>query len=228
MAVNPLVLNEGALHGHNDLVLVTIVLAGLWLVLQGRATFGVIVLLMAGLVKTNAWILAPVGCNMALRQRGSTEHCLRWCQPWCPASSSSGWPIPLRGWCAWSNWFATKLVADRHLDGRGVLCLRDGQGWPHETVVKVVIGSATLLFGITALLSLIKVRDLFICAWAVVLSYLLVGCHWFQPWYATWLVALTAIAANQRLVAYAQVLTCFMLLHPLVAQFVVAPLNLPL
>jgi hypothetical protein len=90
-----------------------------------------------------------------------------------------------------------------------------------------VIGSATLLFGIIALWVLIKVRDLLTCAWAVVLAYLLIGCHWFQPWYATWLIALTAITVNRRLVTYAAIFTWFMLLHPIMAQFLVAPLKLP-
>lgn len=226
---NPLVLNEGALHGHNDLVLVALVLAGLWLVLRGRQTFGVIVLLVAGLVKANAWMVVPVVAVWILRQSG-WRKALSTIVPavlagalmiWLAYLPFGGWIRVLelareRSWWPTNTWTAVIFFT-----------LRDRLDWPHELVVKVVIGSATLLFAIVSIILMVKVRNLLTGVWAVLLSYLLIGCHWFQPWYATWLIALTAIVVNRRLAAYASILTWFMLLHPIAVQYLVPQFDLP-
>jgi hypothetical protein len=67
---NPVVLNEGALHGHNDLVALTIVLAGLLLLSRGRGVAGPVVLAASGLVKAYLWIFLPVAALWLLRQHG--------------------------------------------------------------------------------------------------------------------------------------------------------------
>ncbi len=57
---NPLVLNEGVINGHNDLVLWAVMLAGIWLLVRQRALPGLLVLVAAGLIKINAWVALPV------------------------------------------------------------------------------------------------------------------------------------------------------------------------
>jgi len=226
---NPLVLNEGALNGHNDLVMVAIMLAGLWLMLGRHATVGVVTLVVAGLVKVSAWILLPVVFVWLLRQRGwrhglaviALASCAGGLLVFLAYAPFGGWALlpemlKDRSWWPTGTWTAAAFYA-----------LRDGLHWPHDTVVGWVIGSVTLLFGIIAMILMVKIRDLRACAWSVVLAYLLVASHWFQPWYATWLVALAAIAIDRRLVTYTIVFTFFMLLHPIVAQYVASQVNLP-
>ncbi len=72
-----------------------------------------------------------------------------------------------------------------------------------------------------------RLRDLRLAAWAVILAYLLVGCHWFQPWYATWLIALASLAPDRRVAGYTLVFSCFMLLHPILSQYFASRLALP-
>jgi len=226
---NPLVLNEGALHGHNDLVLVAIMLAGLWLVLKGRQTSGVVTLLAAGLVKANIWILIPVVAIWILRQWGWRKALSTMALAlltgviiiWLAYLPFGGWIRLLdlayqRSWWPTNTWTAAIFFT-----------LRDKLGWAHELVVKQVSNNVTWLCGGILLIVMLKIRDLLTCLWAAILAYLLIGCHWFQPWYATWLIAITALTVNPRLVNYALLFTWFMLLHPIVAQFVVGPLHLP-
>ena len=218
---NPLVLNEGALHGHNDLVMVTLALAGVWLLLRHRPGAGLVVLVLAGLIKVYAWIMLPVAVVWLVRQRGWRGAL----KIGVPALLIGAALVELaylpfggltrllevardRSWWPTGTWTAALFFK-----------LRDGLHWPHPTAVAVVIGGATLLFGLAALLVMLKVRDLRAGMWGVVLAYLLIGSHWFQPWYAVWLVVFTAIIADRRLTAYTFVLTFFMLLHPIVDEY---------
>jgi len=227
---NPVVLNEGVLHGHNDLVMVALTLAGLWLLLRGRDTWGLVMLIASGLVKANAWILLPAAIVWVWRTRGwrgtlrpmalaSLIGTALICLTYMPFG---GWMrlfemVRHRGWWPTGTWTAVLFFI-----------LRDGLGWPHSVVVQWVIGSASLLFMVIAGTAIVKIRSLRVCVWAVVLAYLLVGCHWFQPWYATWLIALTAVAISRQRVSYTCIFSYFMLLHPIMAQYLATQIALPI
>ena len=225
---NPVVLNEGALHGHNDLIVVVVTLAGLWLLLSRHERAGIVVLVAAGLVKATAWALLPVALVWVVRRVGWRRAFVVAAPPllagvalvWLAYQPFGGIGLLLdmarrRSWWPTGTWTAAAFYA-----------LRDGAHWPHQVVVQLVITPATALFvGISAVL-LARIRDVRTCAWAVVLCYLLVGAHWFQPWYAVWAIALAVLVARPVVVSYTLVLSFFMLLHPIVIQFVASRVKL--
>jgi hypothetical protein len=218
---NPLTLNEGALHGHNDLVAVPVVLAGLLLVSRGRGVAGLVVLTAAGLMKANLWIFLPVAVLWLLRQHGLQRGIIEIAAGaligaalvWLAYLPFRGWEqlavlARRRGWWPVGTWTAALFFA-----------MRDSAGLPHAAAVRWIIGGATALFAAIAAVAMLRIHDLFLAAWAVVLAYLLVGCHWFQPWYGVWLIALAALVPDRRVAGYTLVFSFFMLLHPVVLQY---------
>ena len=226
---NPLVLNEGVINGHNDLVMWAVMLAGIWLLIRQRTLPGLLVLVAAGLIKINAWVALPVVAIWLIRQRGWLKA-LRVGVPAMLLGAGLVWIayLPLGGWTRLidiareRSWWPTQTWTAAIF-----FTLRDVQHVPHETVVQVVIGAATLLFLIVAGLVIWKVRDLRAGLWGVALAYLLIGTHWFQSWYAVGLMALTALIPAGALAAYAFFFTFFMLLQPIAAQYYIAYLTLP-
>ncbi len=77
---NPLVLNEGVINGHNDLVLWAVTLAGIWLLVRGRALPGLLVLVAAGLIKVTAWVVIPVPAAIGSRRSRSDHGPARGCR----------------------------------------------------------------------------------------------------------------------------------------------------
>jgi hypothetical protein len=243
---NPVVLNEGAIHGHNDLVLIPFMLGAVALLLRGdegggagmrsgrtRVVYtdvmGILLLAALGLVKANIWILLPVAAVWLVRRRGLWRGAATVAVGllagaalvWLAYRPFGGWDllaimVRRRGWWPANGWTAALFFA-----------LREGVGWPHAEVVRWVIGGASALWALVAGIVLLKVRELRLAAWAVAVSYLLIGSHWFHPWYATWTIALAAVVPIRRVASYTLVLSFFMLLHPIVSQYVVGRLVLP-
>ncbi len=226
---NPLVLNEGIIHGHNDMVMWAVILAGIWFLVRQRALPGLLMLVAAGLIKVTAWLVLPVAAIWLVRQRGWIKT-LRVGVPALLIGAGMVWLayLPLGGWTRLvdiaraRSWWPTQTWTAAIF-----FTLRDVQHVPHATVVQVVIGAATLLFLITAGLVIWKVHDLRAGLWGVTLAYLLIGTHWFQSWYAVGLIALTALIPDGALAAYAFFFTFFMLLQPIAAQYYVSRLALP-
>lgn len=226
---NPLVLNEGALHGHNDLVVIAVIMTGLWLVMRGAGSLGLVAIIAAGLFKINVWILLPVVGLWLIRQHG-WRNALTSAAVAGAAGAVLVWLVylPFGGWA-----LLPEMVQDRSWWPTGTwtasifFMLRDTFHWPHKWVVRWVVSGGSLLFMEVAAILVLRIRDLRLGAWAVVLAYLLIGAPWFQPWYATWLIALAAILFREKIVSYTRVFTYFMLLHPIVAQFIAVPLRLP-
>ncbi len=281
---NPVILNEGVIHGHNDLVLIPLVLGGIALLLRGggpndndastlsgarrtgstaqddpkpapcavdtctgtnrpvqcrrgaailRATctdvMGILLLVMAGLIKANIWIFLPVAALWLVRRRGLRRGVTTVALGllagaalvWLAYRPFGGWNLlanmaQRRGWWPANSWTAALFFA-----------LRDGAGWPHEIVVRWIIGGASALCALVAGIAMLRLRELRLAAWAVALAYLLIGSHWFQPWYATWVIALAAVVPSRRVAGYTLVLSFFMLLHPIIQDYVVSRLVLP-
>lgn len=241
---NPLVLNEGAMHGHNDLEMIVLVLGGMALLLLNRGeggsrsdrlraalidVAGILLLVAAGLIKANIWILLPVAGLWLLRSRGLWRGLVRVAMGllagaaliWLAYQPFDGWNLLVvmaqrRGWWPANSWTAALFFA-----------LRDGARVPHPVVVRWVIGGAFALFATLAGIVTLRVRELRLAAWAVTLIYLLVGSSWFQPWYATWLIALAALIPGRRVAVYTLIFSFFMLLHPIVAPVGGSRLTLP-
>lgn len=239
---NPVVINEGIIHGHNDLVMLPLVLSGIALLLHGAAetsprllhgvgadVAGVLCLIAAGLIKANIWILLPVAAAWLVHRRGLLGGAGRVALGalagagliWLVYRPFGGWQYLLllvqrRSWWPANSWTAALFFA-----------LRDGAKWPHAVTVRWIIGGASALFMAVAGMLLLRVRELRLMAWAVIVAYLLIGSHWFQPWYVTWAIALAAVHASRRVVHYTLLLSGFMLLHPIILSYFASRLKLP-
>ena len=243
---NPVVINEGIIHGHNDLVMLPLVLGGIALLLRGKAegaaetqprllrdvgadVAGLLCLIAAGLIKANIWILLPVAAAGLVRQRGFLGGAGRSALGalvgaaliWLVYRPFGGWQYLLlmaqhRAWWPANGWTAALFFA-----------LRDGAKWPHAIAVRWIIGGASALFMAVAGLLLRRLHELRLMAWAVIVAYLLIGSHWFQPWYVTWAIALAAVLTSRRVANYTLLLSGFMLLHPIILSYFVSRLKLP-
>lgn len=221
--LNPLVLNEGALHGHNDLVMVSFMLAGVWLLGRARPSAGVLLLTAAGLVKVSGWVVLPVAVLWVVRERGWRAG-MRQLLPGLVVSVGivlvSYLPfggveklvaaIQYRGWWSTNTWTNAALV------------MLTNAGWTQEMAIQWVMPTQTAVFIILAGLLMWRIRDLRTAAFAVMLAYVLVDSNWFQPWYLVWALALAATITDTRLIAYAHLLTAFMLVQPILSQFYAA------
>jgi hypothetical protein len=228
--LNPLVLNESVGHGHNEVITATVILLGLWLLLRGQPKLGLTTLIVAGLVKVIAWIVVPVAVIWVVRRYGWRQGAVHLgvgglvgaALVWLAYVPSGGLDVLVtearnRGWWYTGTWVAVAYQA-----------LSELRGWTHEDLLRQVIGPVTLLFGLVALVVMVKVRELRIATWGVVLAYLLIAAHWFQPWYGVTLIALTALAVERRLTRYAIVFTGFMLWQAVMGPYVILQLPFPL
>ena len=223
---NPLVLNEAVMNAHNEVLTVIPIVAGMWLLLRKRPVAGVVMLITAGLVKATAWLLVPAALVWLLRQYGFKRAFVQGL-----TSGLFGLAVVLAAYAPFGGiQRLAPVFGDRSKwviftwQATLVHYLRDYQAWTQDDVNRVVLGAATVLFAIAFALILWRVRDVRVSTWGVLLAYLLIGCHWFFPWYATALVALAAIAANAQITRYTVVFTFFMLLNHIVVQFVLTPL----
>jgi hypothetical protein len=94
-------------------------------------------------------------------------------------------------------------------------------------VLRWIIGGASALCALVVGIAMLRLRELRLAAWAVALAYLLIGSHWFQPWYAAWVIALAAVVPSRRVAGYTLILSFFMLLYPIVRDYLVSLLVLP-
>lgn len=244
--LNPVVLNEGVMHGHNDLVLIPLVLSGIALLLRdeeavgatsrsiavggvGIDVMGILLLTAAGLIKATIWVLLPVAAVWLVRQRGLRQGITTVALGmvagvalvWLAYQPFGGWELVTtmarrRGWWSANSWTAALFYA-----------LRDGAGWNHATAVRRIIGGTSALFVLVAAAATVRLKDLRLMAWAVAVAYLLIGSYWFQPWYATWAIALAAVTSNRRITSFTLVLSFFLLLHHIVLQYIARALTLP-
>jgi hypothetical protein len=106
---NPVVLNERAMHGHNDFAMVPLMLGGIALLLRGdetggagrrstvlRATCldvaGLLLLTAAGLIKANIWILLPAAAAWLAWRRGLIRAAIAAGAALLCGALWSGWP----------------------------------------------------------------------------------------------------------------------------------------
>ncbi|MGE5602982.1 MAG: hypothetical protein ACM30E_08020 [Nitrososphaerales archaeon] len=243
---NPLVINAGSLDGHNDFALIALVLAGMALLLRNRwdvkprtgsarlaaaciDVAGILLLVAAGLVKATGWVVLPVAAVWLLRSRGVWKGTALFALGllagvalvWLTYRPFGGWDLVLtmaqkRSWWPANTWTAALFFA-----------LRDARHIPHAVVVRSVIGGASALFAILAGIVLLRVRELRLSAWGVSLAYLLVGSHWFQPWYAALSIGLAALIPDRHVARYTLILSFFMLLYPIASPLVATWKTLP-
>ncbi len=96
---NPLLLVSTAMGAHNDMLMLALQLAGLWLLQRRRWLGGLLVLVLAAHVKLTVMVLAPVVGLWVVRQLGWRRALLYWLS-WSCAGLLISWLLyaPLGGW----------------------------------------------------------------------------------------------------------------------------------
>lgn len=203
-AWNPLLLWEMAGNAHNDGVMALWMLAGLWLLVQGRATLALPAVMLGALVKLPAVVLLPLlALLLWRRQRGAALLGGLLAAGLAVALYAPFWAGPrtvtaLSRTSLFSSSLASSLM---HL-----LLPSYGELWAMR------LAHAITLALLVAVLVPICWRawrgapplgQLGLC-YAALLAFLLLGVSWFQAWYVVWPFALGAalpVAARHREVA---------------------------
>ncbi|MGI8589330.1 MAG: hypothetical protein ACR2M0_16845 [Chloroflexia bacterium] len=219
-ALCPLLLIEMVSNGHNDMLLVVLLLGAVWLHLRGAWPLAVGVLVLGGLVKLTGFFLLPpylvllayssAGRVAAARRLSaalgiSAAICLVAYIPYAdPALPQAILKNPLIGFSTNSPALVVRdLLTYIEMSLRGVLVPAD-LTWRQalENVrLPVWYGSLVIWGALAAALSL-RVRDFgsLIHVWGLVMfSYLVVAASWFQPWYIAALVPVSALLPRGRL-----------------------------
>lgn len=199
---NPLLVFAIALGGHNDALMLLLILIAFLAWQRGWWLTGILALFLAAHVKLTALIWGPLFAFWLWRQRGL------------PKTLGLGvlalglglplsWALyqPLGGWQTLSRMLheRTLFVANspwQLLDN----WLRLGLGWSTSAARRITTGAPTYLFGLVGLGLPIwlywrrrieredATAQLWVGATVISLLYLLVGSFWFQHWYVTWVL----------------------------------------
>ena len=233
-AWNPLILFEFGAYGHNDAVMVSLMLFGLLLFTAQRRLLGVAALTVAVLVKMAAILLLPYYAVAWARARGTLRGFVEVMGmagavvvaitvglyvPWWVGIETIG-PILLWSQGPMYNNFVPDVLAqyiafEHLLDGPGsdpTAALDQARGW--------VKWSARGLFVVYCLWELTRVRGpagLAAAGARVMLAFLLVFNTWILPWYYSWPFALAVVAGWQSTTA--KVLVAFSLSAPTVMYY---------
>lgn len=202
-AWNPLVLYETAGNGHNDIVMVFLILLGLEALSRRRPTLGALAFTGGALVKFIPALLVPIALAAGLRAHSGWRRLvfLAGTGLACAALVLAAY-VPFLWDGEWrralaldrrATLFTTSLPAFVQAQLEPRLGLADSQ-----RLVSVVAAGATAL---VALLAGVWTWRRAAADWltsvravaGVLLVYLLVACLWFQAWYAIWPVALAAL-----------------------------------
>jgi hypothetical protein len=213
-AWNPLVLLEALQNGHNDIVAALPTLLAVWLGRGGRWRLAFLLLAAGFLIKPLAGLAGPALLIMAWRSGpvARRESLI---------GIAAGTVVVIVAYLPFFGGQATLQGLERgdlfsaspaELVVDGIVAL----GWPLD---RAMMASRAITSGAFALL----VGGLLWRLWrgalagpltvgACFLAYLLVGAQWFNPWYLLWLLPLTVVARESRLLRTA---VLFSLLAPL-------------
>lgn len=209
VGLNPVIVLFGVGGGHNDLLMLAILVAGLYVLLQRREVSGGALMVAATAVKLTAGLLLPFAL--------AAEHG--------PARGLRG----RRGLVLGAALAMTAIVALAYtffgsgpLQMLGTLQGIQGEGGPHSVVgfLATAVGLPSLIAPATTLLSVIfllvlawLLRQVWIgkidwiagAGWATVCLLLTTG--FLVPWYVAWLIPLAALSGDRRLLTAAIALT---------------------
>ena len=225
----PLVLLEFGANGHNDIIMVTGILAAIWLHLKGRWQLAVVTLGLASLIKLIAllfvpgyfwllfWQAAPGSFTNGFWQRIQFSR-----RPAATGRNPSYSLYPLLGWprdnqaIGYRPSYVPLCKLDRRPDqvegatasiGYGrEMNLKPDDFWTvsaiGDRIDHFVRLGLTLIVAVVALIMTWRARTFptMVVAWGWILfAYLTVGAVWFWPWYVVWLLPLAAFAGPARL-----------------------------
>jgi alpha-1,6-mannosyltransferase len=204
-AWNPLLLFEAAVNGHNDIIMLTLLVAALWFYRRQRLMAALLCGTLAALVKVAALLALPVlllagACRASRTGSASRKRVMGTGLALCALVAAMLYaplwqgPQTLAGLLALDNRFTSSLAAVVKL------ALEEFAGRePAERLTRSVF--ALLFMG--AYLALLrraerKQQAVHETLFAAIACFLILGTLWFQPWYLTWLIALAPLAAESR------------------------------
>ncbi|MGO8946782.1 MAG: hypothetical protein ACLQUY_03770 [Ktedonobacterales bacterium] len=214
-AWNPLCLVEFCASAHNDAVMLTFLLLGIYCVLRGWEVVAMISFGVSISVKYVLLALLPLYFVLVIRQTlesGGTRRLAALRVSWRVLAVSGTVALTLLPYWAGPKTLSAILYSPpaEQLDNS----LLEAVSWPLRSLIQalgVPGGSAAavtvsglkvaglVVFLAIWLVQLWRVRSLetLLYAWIwVLLGYLLVASGWYWPWYATWAVALVALVAG--------------------------------
>jgi hypothetical protein len=214
-AWNPLCLLEFCGSAHNDAVMLTFLLLGVYCLLRGWEVAALISFGLSISVKYVMLVLLPLYFVLVVRQtleQGGMKLQAALRVSWRVLFVAGVVALTLLPYWAGPQTLAAVVYSPpaQHLDNS----LLDAVSWPARSLVEALGASpgaaaAVSLSGLKAagivvfsgiwLVELLRVRSLktLLYAWVgVILGYLLIASGWYWPWYATWAVALAALVAG--------------------------------
>lgn len=197
-AWNPIILYETFGVGHNDIALVTWVLAAVWAITRRRYSLAVLALTIGMLIKFIPVLLLPAAILIAIYQIPSLRARLRFLSltglvavALILIAYAPFWiGHDMLGFARRNALLTTSLPAVTYA------ALLPWLGEKTMTVVNLTAGAVTIVFAVWQGWRAARTPDAlnFIRAsFNILMFYLLLTCPWFQSWYAIWPLALAAL-----------------------------------
>jgi hypothetical protein len=225
---NPAVLYETWGNGHNDPVVVALMLAAVWLLLEERHSLAFLSLTIGALVKYIPALLMPAAVFVALRKLASTHKRL----PYLATTGLSAIAVTgLAYWPFWTGWqtltvsrrlgmYTTSLPAMAMQVALSMTGDAEAKRWMALTAA-ILTAAAALWLGWRGSKGK-DWSDYPRTAFSILAFYLLVTCLWFQGWYVMWLIGFGALIPSARLRFFA----IFFSLVVMVKYFLLGPILL--
>ena len=247
-AWNPLTLYDGLGNAHNDIVMIFFLLLGIYAVLRGHFSWGMLALLAGALVKFIPLALLPLAWLAGLRVLPSGRRRLRFTLLTglaCAALALAVFAPFLNSWHklellpTLSSFYTTSLPAFLQAQLQHRLGLK-----PSEKIVASIAYAALAAFIAYQMRRIWKdtpaalrspgqagppasaAAFLHAATWTL-LFYLIFTCDWFQPWYALWPLALAALLPEGTLTWTAMLLAYVSLWKTPIFNFFLLPTHLP-
>jgi hypothetical protein len=197
-AWNPIILYETFGMGHNDIALVTWVLAAVWAMAHRRYSLAVLALTVGALIKFIPILLLPVAILIAIHQFPSLRARLRLLVFMGLATAFLVVTAYAPFWTGQDvlGFARRNILLTSSLPAVAYVVLMPWLGEKTMTVVNLTAGSLTLVFAVWQGWRARRTPDdlSFIRAsFNILMFYLLLTCSWFQSWYAIWPLALAAL-----------------------------------
>jgi hypothetical protein len=217
--LSPMTLVATALGGHNDAVMLVLVLLCWWLLQRRHLFLALLVLILAAHIKLTALIWLPA-CVFWIAWRWGWRRAVKISLVSAASGLALSWLLyaPFGGWQS-----VPRMLQERSeflansLWRISQYLLIDLWGWPIESAHQLSVGLSGLLFVVGALLTPLWMFNFRPKRWrngpialeeadpklwrvliAVSMLYLLVGSFWFQHWYVLWALAPAALLPDSR------------------------------
>lgn len=216
----PMTLIATAVGGHNDAIMIVLLLAGLWLLQRQRPFWALMALILAAHVKLTALIWLPA-CALWIVWRWGWGRALKIGLAGAASGLVLSWLLyaPFGGWQTLPRMLRERSAFLANSPWRILkYLLTKVWGWPRQSAHQLSINLPTRLFIAGALLVPLWMFNFRPKRWrsaettveegnqklwralaAISMLYLLVGSFWFQHWYVLWALAPAVLMPDSRL-----------------------------